>query len=230
MATKSTNNKKTTKSKKDTKKVEYPKLTSPDGKAKFAYLWKPDDYKGQEKHKVDLVVDPDDASDFKEEIDKLVDEAFDQFQDDDEIKASDKKKMVKAYPYYDEEDDDGNETGEIAFKFKSNPKDKKGTPRFSIFDAAGNRIKKAIWSGSTIAVQCLVRPYYFAGSKQAGVTLYINAVQLIEASDGGGAAPASSPFESREGGYVHDTDDDEEDDDEDTDEADDEEDDEEDDF
>lgn len=184
------------------------RLTSPKGIAKYPWLTKPSTkFNTDGVYQVKLLVDPEEAKDFIAEIDKYVDESY---KIACEEHKKDIKKIKKSYPYEMETDDEGEETGKIEIKFKRNAtfkdKDTGETVRvtLSFFDSKGKAIEavKPLFGGSTIRVNCNVSPYYMKG--EAGVTLYINAVQIIKAVLGGDGS--SYGFGNEEDGFSEEAD------------------------
>jgi hypothetical protein len=118
-----------------------------------------------------------------------------------------KKSLKKAdLPFKDVLDDQGNETGDIEFVFKQkavivSKKDNKSyNIKINIFDAKGKPITKAvaIYGGSIIKVNFAIVPY--ATTMGVGVTLRLNAVQVIKLVSSGGDA-SSYGFGAEEDGY-----------------------------
>jgi hypothetical protein len=102
-------------------------------------------------------------------------------------------------------DDDGNETGEIEFKFKTKAsgttKDGKAfTKSIKVFDAKKNEVEGlSIYGGSQIKVAFQAVPYDVA-AVGVGLTLRFSAVQVLKLVEGGGGSDASVFGE--EDGYV----------------------------
>lgn len=114
-------------------------------------------------------------------------------------------------------------TGNIIFKFKmkasgvyrKGPKaGQKWTAKPNIFDAEGNLMKKppSIWGGTEGKVAFSVRPYFVDGQGAAGISLDLNAVQIINLVSEGERSASSYGF-GKEDGYSHDEDGDETEDD-----------------
>ncbi len=91
-------------------------------------------------------------------------------------------------PVYDENE---NETGEFEFRFKTSysGEDKKTgntwkrtLPIFDAFRQPVDAKKLKIYGGSKLRVAFSPSPYFVSGSGQAGLTLYLDAVQIIELS------------------------------------------------
>lgn len=133
-----------------------------------------------------------------------------------EAKPADKPKVKKALdkldagplPFAPVYDEDGNETGDVEFSFKTNAtyKDKKTgdivEKTVSMFDSKGKKLegkkKPNVWGGSTLKIDFTASPYYNAATGSAGVSLRINAVQIIElVSSGSGGGR----FGVEDGGY-----------------------------
>ena len=105
------------------------------------------------------------------------------------------KSMETHVPYTFAVDDDGDDTDDIVFKFKcaAGGTDKNGKDwekELPVFDSLGQPLKgearKAIrlWGGSRISVAAQVMPFAATGLKKAGVSLRLQAVQIIEAKGG----------------------------------------------
>ena len=97
-------------------------------------------------------------------------------------------------PYKKEVDDTGKETGDYIFKFKS-----KNKP--ALFDASGKPMQDTnVFGGSKIKVSATAASYDAAGNK--GVTLYLNAVQVIDLVTGDTGSSENFGFKAEEG-YTH---------------------------
>ena len=91
-----------------------------------------------------------------------------------------------------EEDEDGNETGNVLFNFKRKAVriDKKGNEKpvkLVLFDSVGRPVEQEgleLWGGSEIAVAFKLVPFYTAGVG-VGVSHRIEAIQIIKAVAGG---------------------------------------------
>lgn len=113
-------------------------------------------------------------------------------------------------------DDDGNETGELVIKAKmkasgvgKDGKPWKRTPK--LFDAHNKAMKidgPAIYGGSTLKLAAKAVPYYMAAENFVGVSLYLEAVQVLDLVTGGGRSASAYGFGSEEGGYAADESDD----------------------
>ena len=199
------------------------RFMSPVGKSQYSWLMKPDvKYNDNGVYKTNLLVPEEDAGDLAEMLNKIVDteglqlakEAIDSLKQPGKQPKGQKRmslaqykaymletleKVEPAEPNYDNET--GEETGEIVFKFKMNAtfKDKKTGEikelRPLIFDGAGKKITDKnliVGFGSTIQVSYTYQVWYMAKDNLYGVTLYMSAVQIISLAGGGAGASAES--------------------------------------
>ncbi len=111
-------------------------------------------------------------------------------------------------PMKDDVDTEGNPTGNVIINFKANAGyiDKKTEQvkplRMPLFDAKGKPVKGIdVWGGSRIAVNYEALPYYVASSKSVGVSLRLNAVQVIELRNGQAKDAAAFGFGSHDEGF-----------------------------
>ncbi len=149
------------------------KFVSPKGTANWPWFNKPDTrFDAEGKYKTDLLVPKGEASDLMSKAKSLFIEEF----GESELKKA-------KYPFNIEGD-------VVTLKAKSKQKP-------VIYDAKGKKINDEVnvGNGSTIKVSGMLGTYDAGGSK--GVTAYLNAVQLIDLVEFGGAE-----FEE-EDGYVH---------------------------
>ena len=121
---------------------------------------------------------------------------------DEEKKKPPKEGNLPWSPVY---DDDGNETGEVEFKFKTKASfvSKEGktiTKTINVVDAKKQPLTDVqIWGGSVIKVAFQAVPYDVA-AVGVGLSLRMSAVQVLELSEGSGGGAASAFDE--EDGYV----------------------------
>lgn len=195
------------------KKYEKPeKFTSEIGVAFHPYLDKPDTkFKDEGEFKVNMRWSAEAAEKIKAQVDEKMKEA----RKLPELLAA-KKKNPKATipensPYKDALDDNGDETGELEFKFASTAsgKSKKdGKPwsrKIKFFDAKGQPIKPiSLWSGSRIRVSYTIGVYFINAKVGYGVKLYLEAVKVIEAVQGSGGSAKDYGFGEEEEGYTKD--------------------------
>jgi len=190
------------------KKAKLPRITSPKGIAKYPWLSRPDtQFNTDGVYKVNLLIPADEASELCATLDAAADEAV-------KIARAAAKspaiaKMVKrAEPYTPALDDQGEDTGNIEFKFKMNAKVtfKDGTvkpmkPFF--FDAKGKPLAVCpnVYGGSGLKVNFSPAPYFAAASKTAGVSLRINAIQIIDLVTSGGGNASGFGFAEEADGF-----------------------------
>ena len=109
-----------------------------------------------------------------------------------EVKRSPKLKASLSVqsPYEPEYDQDGNETGNIVFKFKANAMTKQGKKRnITVVDAKRKPVRDVeVGNGSTVKVAFTPMANHVAAQKKIFVTNYISAVQIIELQEYNGAA------------------------------------------
>ena len=109
-----------------------------------------------------------------------------------EAKKKEINDLTPYTPYDDEIDDDGEPTGKVIFKMKTvvagtDKRTKQSWSReVAIFDSQNEKIvgdsrsNLKLWGGSKIAVALQIVPYHAPGLKQAGISLRITAVQVVE--------------------------------------------------
>jgi hypothetical protein len=106
-------------------------------------------------------------------------------------------------------------TGRLIFNFKMKASGKRTnkatgktetwTRKPTLFDAKGQPLKgklPAIWGGTEGVVAFVTRPYFIPGTGAAGLSLQLDAVQIIELRSGGDRSADSYGFEEEEG-YAH---------------------------
>lgn len=174
---------------------------TPAGIARFPYLNEPDP--GQEdwgdytpRYKVDVIFDSEPTA-----LLKAIQEAQDQAEAEAKKKAAQKKgrkvtPSAAADPYFQETDEEGEETGRTIVRFgaKSEYKDKrtgKMKPiRIGLFDAKKGVVTETVGAGSTIKVACNIIPWVNP-KLEYGATLRLKAVQVLDLVVPGGGADAS---------------------------------------
>ena len=193
------------------------KLVSPKATFRYPKLNEPD-YGSDEypieggAYSVQLVMAADEAKVLIDQLQphyqKALEEGAEKF---DQLPVAQRKKhgSLKEQNFYTDEFDKETEepTGNVIFKFKmkASGKDKKtGKPwsrKPTIFDAKGKPMVSlpAIWGGTTGKVSFEVGPYFVQGQAMAGISLSLNAVQIIELRSGGGGDAASHGFGEEEG-------------------------------
>lgn len=183
-------------------------LTTPKADAIYPHLNTPDTkFDDEGVFKVDLAMDAESAEtqELMALIDSYVDEAFEEKKA--EMKPAQAKRLEKHFPYFEEENEDGEATGRIIFRTKANAqfKDKQGNIQhrtITMFDAKGGTPLKQppqVGNGSVLKVACKIgHPWHNAQTKSAGVTMYIQAVQILELKQGGGGKAENFGFGAEE--------------------------------
>ncbi len=181
----------------DKKKVV--KITTPRGTAKFPWLNNPNTkFAADGVYTVNLLVPEDEAQSLMEQLDEMAEETYQKAVEElkEKKKVAEIKKIQKVEPYSRETDEDGNETGNIEFKFKmpakvtSKKTGKTITLAPKLFDAKGKPVKNTviIYGGSIIKVNFSPSLYFMPATKQCGVSLRLNAVQVLDLVSRGGKA------------------------------------------
>lgn len=189
-------------------KKKYETYVSPRGVAQYPHLAKPDEYKGKKNFKTNLIfsdgVFDDVMADLEARAEALADEVHA------ELIAKAKKAGKKAPPrpdismcFWQEVDDEENETGRVVVRFSTSAEDKDGNPKtLRVFDSQGNRLKKVprVGGGSVLKVEYTPSVSYVEGQKTVFGKFYLNAVQIIDLHeyDGSGA----SKFGKEAGGWT----------------------------
>jgi hypothetical protein len=170
-------------------KKERIRMTSPKGVAKYPHLSEPDTrFKKDGEHSVKLLLDADDATTHKfiAELDQHVQAAVAEQSKD--LKPAKAKTLETYYPYKDELDKDtGDPTGnvEIVFKSTASYKAKDGSivnKSVALFDSKGQPIQRKVNVGGGSIIKVAFEPFgfYAASGNQAGISLRMEAVQIIE--------------------------------------------------
>lgn len=186
---------------------------TPEAPCKFPYLTQPktkikqgDDFKDiPPVYTTALVFDQNDP--FVATVEKAAEKAFEEAKS--KLKPAEAKKAVLHTPIRDEEDKDGEPTGNVLITFKTAAERKnkktKEVEKVELYvaDAKGKRVTKVpnIGSGSKLCLAFNPSGRYMAPSVKAApgifyYTLYLNGVQLIELVEFGNPG-----FAAREGGY-----------------------------
>lgn len=198
------------------------KFTTPRGIAVWPKLNKPDEYKGKSTYNTKMIFPKEAVADLVAKLDAAADKAFEEAKAKLEEKVAGSKgadkgkakakleKLTKAdlpvKPVY---DDDGNETDNVQLNFKmasSYERDGKKvalSPKF--FDAKGqpipaNRVPD-IWGGSVLKISGNIVPFDNPATDNAGVSLRLAAVQIIELRTKGSNNADDYGFGKEEDGY-----------------------------
>lgn len=186
-------------------KKKYVRGTSPKGTAAWPRLTEPDctfDPNGM--YSVNLRLSMDDAKSLITQIDNAHKAQVAEVVK--ELKSKGKPPKVKEadMPYKPVLDEDGNETGEVEFKFKlkamAGSKDKQWAQKPRLFDSKGKPLSTGVkvGSGSTIRVGYELFPYYVP-SVGSGVSLRVLAVQVLELVEYGGGSFKDYGFNEEDG-------------------------------
>jgi hypothetical protein len=194
-----------------------PKFTTPKGVFKFPRLNEPDTkFNKNGEYSVKLIVPMAEA---KALADKLA-PAFDAAKLEGETRfkelpVASRKKLgeLTVNPLFTEVFDEETEepTGEVTFNFKmtasgvSKKTNKPWSRKPAIFDATGKPMVNApsIWGGTVGKVSFEVVPYWNAAAGACGLSLRLQAVQVIDLVSGGGRSAGEYGFGEEEG-YAHD--------------------------
>lgn len=187
-------------------------ITSPVGRASWPWLSKPNTKFDPEGHfKVNLVLPPGEETEaFIENLDEMNAAAFrhqvQTLTEEGGNKATLAKKLTQRDTIYSVDEDTGEY--EIAFKAKAGGTRKDGTrwtQRVPLFDAGGTPLPLGVvvGAGSTIRVAFMVdeEGYAMASAKEAGISLRLSAVQVIELVAFGERDAAGYGFDAVEGGF-----------------------------
>ena len=177
---------------------DFVSYTTSTGIAIYPHLVEPDTkFNANGEYKVSLSLTEKEAAPLKKLIEQEKVKAMAMIPEGKKAKESDA-------PYFNETDDEGQETGRTVFKFKMKAKvqNRQGQtielkPR--LFDAQGTICNpESVWGGSKIRVSADLVPYYVA-AVGAGVSLRLKAVQIIDLKSGGGTDASAYGFSATEG-------------------------------
>lgn len=174
------------------------KITTPKGTALYPHLRRPETYEGAE---VGYTIQ---MRFSQEDTDKLIEVLGNEL--DAAIGSSDFKGKKWQNPRLGTKED---KNGDTIFKFKTKTsyKTKAGDTVqriVPIFDAKGKPIKGDIGTGSICKVRFTVNAYHKSASN-CGLTLYLDAVQVIDFKEPGGASAESYGFDVEDGFSVEDS-------------------------
>lgn len=199
-----------------------PTFVTPKGIAKYPYLNKPDfkfkpDY-GE--YKTGFILSAADAAPYIKMADDSLAEALAMPKFAEAIKAraaenkalkakgkDEKGKIGQNLPYEMLTDEEGEETGEVAFKFstaaggKNKKTDEVWTRKLKLFDAKKKPVTENIWTGTTMKVAFSVGPYFINATVGGGSKFYLEAVQVIDLVSGGDGKSAEGYGFGDEDGY-----------------------------
>mgnify|MGYP001592100613 CR=1 FL=1 len=183
--------------------------TTPKGEAQWPKLFVPDTkFVAGGEYSMKLIIREDAAESLMEMLDA---EASTQYNKAVKQNPKKKAKITKRTPYELEVDDEGDETGNVEFKFKmkANVELKNGdsfSQKPAVFDAKGRPIIKeiSIGSGSIMRAGFELVPYFMSSTNEASVSLRLKSAQLIDLVE---YSSASNPFGEEEGYTVEDNED-----------------------
>lgn len=203
-------------------KRKNPTFTTPKGIAIFPKLLTPDEYEGKKFYATKLKLSAESAAPLialcEEETKAYREALLEELSQAvaaaktpaDRKKANDRLVKAKGYadhlPYTAETDENGTETGFLIFSFKTNYEYKKkdgtiGTRVVPMFDAKGVPCKVNPWGGSELKVSCELMGFDNAAAGKLGVSLRINAVQVIKLVQGGQRDASGYGFAAEEDGF-----------------------------
>jgi hypothetical protein len=168
-------------------KKEYAKATSPAGEARWPHLKEPEVFEGVEQgYTVKLVLN-------KEETDALLARIAAEWEKSEESEKVAKGSKVEPYL-----GGSVNKNGDFEFKFKTKASYKTSNGdivkrKVPMFDAKGRAGEFNLGNGSTIRVSFQFIPFYKSG-KAFGVSLWMEAVQVIKLVEFGGSAGNANAY------------------------------------
>ena len=197
------------------KKEKLPTFTTPRGIFLFPHLVEPD-YGTEEypkeagEYNVTLKLSAREAQPLIDKLEPLHREAVamgeEKFK---ELKPAVKKKLgeLTVNDLYTEEYDRETEepTGNLLFKFKTKASGttkagKEWERTLPIFDAKGTKFSPdSVWGGTEGKVSFGAAPYFIPALGMAGLTFYLNAVQILELRAGGTASADAFGFDEEDG-------------------------------
>jgi hypothetical protein len=176
--------------------------TSPAGEIKFANLQKPSTtFNADGVYDLQLLLTKEAAAPFIKQIKEWTAEAKTEL-----LKEDPKIKTYKEYfPFGDDVDQEGNETGFVVFRFKQNATYKRDgetrNVKIDLFDAKGKPFPadKKIGRGSTVKAAFRVRSIKITTNKQYGVQLSLSAAQVLDLKEWAGRDAKGYGFGEEEG-------------------------------
>ena len=189
------------------KPISIEKGNTPKGTAIFPWLNTPDTkFKAEGDFRVKLRLTGQAAEDFSAKVDEMYDKAISEVAKAKDYDAKKKKAMKLAdKPYKQATDKEGNDIeGAIDFTFKSKAsfKNKAGEVQkrsIPMFDAKGKPVKALVYGGSELKVR-FDASAFFTPLVGAGLTMRLDAIQIIELKTGGQSGDADAyGFDEEEG-------------------------------
>lgn len=192
------------------KPISVEKANTPKGIAIFPWLNTPDTkFKDEGEFRVKLRLEGQAAEDFCAHVDALFDKAIDEVAKAKGLDAAKKKKLKLAdKPYKQAVDKEGNDIEgayEFTFKAKASFKNKSGQivkRTVPMFDAKGTKVNEVVYGGSILKVRYDAQAF-FSPAFGSGVSMRLEAVQIIELKTGGSAGGNADSFGfAEEEGYT----------------------------
>lgn len=191
------------------------KFVSPVGITRYCFLSVPqvhEEYAPQGVYKTELIVPYEQAKPLMDKIDGILEGQYQELLK--KSKPEKRKSAKKHYPYVEEYDEGEQPTGNIIFRFKLPAKvlSKKTGKVYEfkpgLFDAQKKPIdpaKVSIFSGSTVRISYSFNPFANTGLNAAGVSLQLEAAQVLNLVSGRGGSAESFGFDEEDGYVVDDT-------------------------
>lgn len=161
-------------------------VTSPKGTSVWCKITEPDRmFNDKGEFSTQLVCDPNDPA-VKAFVKKLEDLRDTALAETKETKGAAGKGIKAKQVYFEEVDKDGEETGNIFFKFKLNNIDDRAangdSAKILVFDAKKRVMDDVplVGNGSVIRCVAYANPYFMANTKEVGISLIWSKMQLID--------------------------------------------------
>ena len=175
-------------------KNQYEKMVSPAGIAVWPYLNSPDtkfDNGGAGEYKVSVKLTEAAAQPVIDKLQKILD----QYQAEEISQNPKVKQFTPRLPIEEEVDDQGNLTGNWLLKVKQKAQITTANGivdmKVALFDAKRRPTNAEIGGGSTLKVATTIVPYTMPSNKAVGISLRLNAVQVINLVEGGSEGDGS---------------------------------------
>jgi len=191
------------------KKV-YPRMTTPRGMLVYPHLTEPDTKyvkpNGEYHTKFALANDSEEAVAMIAELEEILDAYIKE--NPNKLTKAKLKKAGRDDLYEEEVDDEGEETGRVIFKFKLKAvvetKTKTWEQKPRLFDGNAQPIQGDInpWTGTEGKISSEIFPYYMESTKQFGLSLRCNAVQILVLVTGEGKSAKDFGFGAEDDSYA----------------------------
>lgn len=176
---------------------------TPKGRLKYPRLAEPDTkFDADGEYKTALIVSKEAAQSFITKLTTIIEKAVDSWKKEN---PKHKGKPIN-FPWEDELDDNGDETGNVEFKFKTKAvgRSKKSGETWSnkpaILDSSGKEVSGVNpWGGTVAKVGIEVSDFVFNNPSGVGVSPRLKLVQIIELVEGGSNAAAGFDIEAEDG-------------------------------